>query len=99
MPTAKSSTMAMWYNSPCASEFPGLVPDLLELRVVLDDDGVLDEAALRRRRPEAVVDVGAHAARAQRDVERHLRLPQARRHVHAVHVRVVTGTEIFIKMV
>ena len=52
-------------HSPRASEFPGLVPDLLQLRVVLDDDGVFDEAALRRRSPEAVVGVRAHAARAQ----------------------------------
>ena len=33
---------------PSAPKPPGLIPDLLELRVVLDDDGVLDVGALRR---------------------------------------------------
>ena len=54
---------------PSASELPGLVPDLLEERVVLDDDGVLDEAALGRRRAVAVVRAGGHPAGAEGDVE------------------------------
>ena len=30
---------------PCAAQFAGLIPDLLDLRVKLDDDGVLEEGA------------------------------------------------------
>ena len=33
---------------PSASDLPGLIPDLLEQRVVLDDHRVLDVRALRR---------------------------------------------------
>ena len=58
---------------PSASEFPGLIPHLLQQRVVLDDDCVLDEASLRRGRRVAVGGGGAHAERAEGDVECGLR--------------------------
>jgi len=59
--------------SPSASQLPGLIPDFLQQWVVLNDDGVLDEAALRRGAGVAVVDARHHAAAPQRDVERGLK--------------------------
>ena len=58
--------------SPCASELPGLVPHLLQQRVVLHNDGVLYEGALGRGGRVAVVHGGGHAAAAEGDVERGL---------------------------
>ena len=42
------SKFASWClsYSPSTSDFPGLIPDLLEERVVLDNDGVLDVRSL-----------------------------------------------------
>lgn len=34
------------FYSPSASDFPGLIPDLLEERVILDNDGVLNVRSL-----------------------------------------------------
>ena len=41
-------------HSPSTSDLPGLVPHLLQQRVVLDDDGVLDVGPLGGGGPVAV---------------------------------------------
>ncbi len=64
---------------PGAPELPRLVPDLLQERVVLHDDGVLDERALRGGRGVAVVDGGHHPAAAKGDVERGLNYRENKR--------------------
>ena len=53
-----------WMHLPCTSEFPGLIPDLLQEWIVLDDDGILDEWSLRRGAADRVVlvDGRSHAA-------------------------------------
>ena len=49
--------------SPSTSDLPGLVPDFLEQRVVLDDDGVLYVRTLGCRGAVAVrVTSGRHSA-------------------------------------
>ena len=55
--------------SPCTSELPGLIPDLLQQWIILDNDGVLDEAALGGGGTVAVVNRGRHTAGAEGDVE------------------------------
>ncbi len=57
---------------PRASELPGLIPNFLEERVVLYDDGVLDVGALRGRVGVSVVYGRYHAAATERDIERSL---------------------------
>ena len=81
---------------PRASQFPGLVPDLLDLRVELDDDGVLEEGArtgLRSVSVESVLRVAAGAARVDAHVERGRRPSQTGRQMDAVDVGVVTLAE------
>ena len=58
---------------PGAAQFPRLIPNLLHLRVELDDDGVLEEStrsSLRAVAVESVLGVTAGAARVDADVER-----------------------------
>jgi hypothetical protein len=76
---------------PGAAQLPGLVPDLLHVRVVLDDYGVLDVAAGGRRgavSSHVVVRRGAHAARVEEDLEGSAQVAGAGLQVHAVRVRV-----------
>ena len=58
---------------PGAPEFSGLIPNLLQQRVVLNDDCVLDVASLRCWRSVSVVAGCGHPARAKGDVEGGLR--------------------------
>ena len=54
---------------PGAPEPPGLIPDLLELRVVLDDDGVLDVRALRRLLRVTLGPRGRHSTALKGDIK------------------------------
>ena len=61
--TQAQTQYACQHCLPCASDLPGLVPDLLQQGVVLDDDPVLDVGALGGGGAVAVrVPAGGHSA-------------------------------------
>lgn len=83
---------------PRASQLASLVPDLLYVRIVLDDDGVLHVTSAGRL---SVSGHGAsthasstarrrHAAAVQQDLERGAQVTGTGFHVHAVRIAVVT---------
>lgn len=81
---------------PRAPELPGLVPDLLHLRVVLDDDDVLEVRAgtgIGSVAVQPVLRVAGRAARVYADLEIYRSPAQAGGQVHAVSVTVMALAE------
>jgi len=81
---------------PRATQLPGLIPHLLHLRIVLDDDDVLEvgsctsAARLVAITLAIVVRIASGAALMESNIEAGRAATQSRRQVDAVHVAVVT---------
>lgn len=81
---------------PGATETTGLVPHFLDQRIVLDDDGVLNESSGRRGTSEtsdSLVGWWGHSARIEVDIEGGAQLSRSRTDVDAVGITVVTLAE------
>lgn len=81
---------------PSAPEFSRLIPNLLDVRIVLNDYRVLDVTSGRSRRPisrSIVIGRAAHAARIQEDLEGRAQVASSWLEMNAVRIRVESFAE------